>query len=258
MKQGILLVSPGTVDRDTRKKCIDELLLSVQDRFPEAVTESAFTSGEVRRVLRNRDGEKVRNVKAALLHLHDEGVTDLAVLSVHILDDPDYRIMRGDVSGFGSLFRSVRIAEPLLASSQDADLAARALWRIFREKAGTEGIIFFSGGGAEGDQLLRELENRTGNLFGDVPVLVPSVSGSRKMRHVLKTLREREVSRVSIVPLMFMQKGLLGEEEERNTEEYRKAVALLAAAGISPAELSGGIGEYDAVQRLYLRHLYEA
>ncbi len=80
MKQGFLIVNHGTLDNEVKDKTIGEFALSVGDRFEDAVVSFAYTDQDVRRKLREETGEKVRNLKAEILNMKENGVTDLAIV----------------------------------------------------------------------------------------------------------------------------------------------------------------------------------
>ena len=113
MKQGFLIVNHGTIDNEVKDKTIGEFALSVGDRFEDAVVSFAYTDQDVRRKLREETGEKVRNLKAEILNMKENGVTDLAIVSTDIHDGNDYRRLKEETVGLAALFSNVTISVPL-------------------------------------------------------------------------------------------------------------------------------------------------
>lgn len=270
-KQGILFVTSGTVHPAVRRNLIDDFQGAIEDRFPEALVFSSFTSSAVRTFLRKRDGEKIRDIRASLLRMQQEGVTDVAVISTHILEDSRYLDMREQVNSLAQLFSHVQIARPLLDSELDRELFARASVGAFSKRDSTHPLVFLTLGEKNlGNDMLEGLEQNLRATCGE-DTYVTSLYGRRRMHAVLKELHRKQATEegaeegqsgekrvVTVMPLMFLNRGMAGEEEERWMETYREAENLLEDAGFSVEEPASGLGEYDEFQRLYLRHLLMA
>ena len=67
MKKGFLVVSRGSVDEDIRERYLKELELIIGERFEDVEIRAAYTDDKVRKELRDKTGEKVPSVKAAML-----------------------------------------------------------------------------------------------------------------------------------------------------------------------------------------------
>lgn len=120
------MVTQGSIHPVARRNVIDDFVGSISDRFEDAFVLCAFTSPEVRTFLRQRDGEKMRDIRASLLHMQMEGVTDVTVISTHVYENEGYLSMREQVSSCANIFKFIRVARPLLEDETDLDLFARA------------------------------------------------------------------------------------------------------------------------------------
>ena len=98
MKKGFLVVSRGSTDENIREKYLKELELIIGERFEDAEIRAAYTDGKIRKELREKTGEKIPSVKAAMLSMKEEGITELTVISTHTVSGYDYRQMSEDVS----------------------------------------------------------------------------------------------------------------------------------------------------------------
>ena len=119
MKEGIIVVSHGTVNLEARQRTLDEFVLSIGDRFEDADITCAYTDSNVRKALREITGEKIQNVKAAMLSMKERGITDLTVVTTDIIEDENHISMREEVSSVAGLFTTVKISKPLIASLSD-------------------------------------------------------------------------------------------------------------------------------------------
>ena len=230
MKQGIIVVNHGTVDQDVRARSIDDFVLSIGDRLEEADIVSVYTDGDIRRRLRENVGEKVQNLKAAILSMKERGVTDLVVVSTNVHDCEEYKRLKDETVGLAGLFRTVGISQPLIYSETDMGVSARAVKSAFGEIVGEDILILVTTGDkADGEEELKVFEK---SLQEHLPNShVATLHGENKLYRVIKKLKTagNESERVVLVPFEFMA----GENVENEVliEEF---------------------------QRLYMRHLYDA
>ena len=255
MKQGILVVTQGSIHPVARRNVIDDFVGSILDRFEDAFVLCAFTSPEVRTFLRQRDGEKMRDIRASLLHMQMEGVTDVTVISTHVYENEGYLSMREQVSSCANIFKSIRMARPLLEDETDLDLFARAAHSAFAEDKKDSALVFFlSGEKTRGNDIFESLENKMRTHLGQ-DVFVSTLRGRMRMHTVLKNING---SKAVLVPLSFLNKGQIGKMEEEDLDAHQASLTSMSEAGLDVDELCMGLGEYDEFQRLYLRHLMEA
>ena len=256
MKEGIIVVSHGTVNLEARQRTLDEFVLSIGDRFEEADIACAYTDGEVRKALREITGEKIQNVKAAMLSMKERGISDLTVVTTDIIEDESHIKLREEVSSVAGLFTNVKISKPLIASTSDAEITARAVYGAFKEMLGEDTIILVAEGTKnDGVEELNAFENAMKTLLPQSHVA--TLKGERRLYKVIKDLKAsgNEGGRIVLVPLEFVA----GEEIENElSREYAGLVARLEEDGYNVETVFKGLGEYDEFQRLYLRHIYSA
>ncbi|MBO4864285.1 MAG: sirohydrochlorin cobaltochelatase [Eubacterium sp.] len=270
MKQGIIVVNHGTTDLETRQRTIEDFMLSIKDRFEDADVIAAYTDGDVRKRLREETGEKVQNLKAAMLSMKENGVQSLAIVTTDILEDEEHKLIREEARGIAGFFNEVGISKPLISEPIDAELTARAFGSVFGELVG-DGILIVVAkdektiySDAEPDIFSSEpsfpkpLEVLEEKLKTHIPEsYVASLRGSRRLYKVIKELAGRVPEagkRVVLVPMEFVA----GEEIENElSNEYNGLVQRLIDEGYDVEPVFRGLGEYDDFQRLYMRHLYE-
>ena len=256
MKQGIIVVNHGTVDQDVRTRSIDDFVLSIGDRLEEADIVAVYTDGDIRKQLRENVGEKVQNLKAAILSMKERGVTDLVVVSTDVHDCDEYKQMKEETVGLAGLFRTVGISQPLLYSETDMNVSARAVKSAFGERVGEDMLILvMSGDKTDGVEELKLFEK---SLQEHIPNShVATLHGENKLYRIIKKLKADgiESGRVVLVPFEFMA----GENVENEvSREYTVLAERLESEGYTVEQLFKGLAEYDEFQRLYMRHLYDA
>ncbi|MBQ8950490.1 MAG: sirohydrochlorin cobaltochelatase [Eubacterium sp.] len=256
MKKGFLVVSRGSVDEDIREKYLKELELIISERFEDTMIKAAYTDDKVRRELREKTGEKVPSVKAAMLSMSEEGVTELTVLSTHVVSGYDYRQMSEDISSCGTLFQRVRVARPLVEIEQDFDLASRAVHSVFKDKVEDGCLILMARGADDPDteETMEKLEEAISARF-EGRAYIATLNGSRGLTRVLMDMKKQGRSgKVVVVPFSF----ILGELRDHLCGGENSFEDRLMNQGYEPVIVEEGIGLYDAFLRLYLKHLYEA
>ncbi|MCR5542788.1 MAG: sirohydrochlorin cobaltochelatase [Eubacterium sp.] len=256
MKQGIVLVSHGTLDQDIRLRTIDDFMLSVGDRLPDAEIVCAFTNSDVRRMLRETKGERVQNVKAAMLSMKEMGVTDLTVVTTDILEDEEHKKIREEIGGLAAFFNEVKVSKPLLSEGADFEVTARAVHGAFGEIVGDDVLILITKGSKElGDEKLSTFERSLKKHFQKG--YVASLKGEKRLYKIIKELKSIgiEDGRIVLVPMEFIAGPSI---ENEISDCFAELSERLLQDGYVVEEHFKGLGEYDAFQRLYLRHLYDA
>ena len=256
MKQGIIVVNKRTLDQEVRARAIDDFVLSIGDRLEEAEITSVFTDSNIRRGLREQTGEKVQNLKASILSMKENGVTDLVVVSTDIHNGPQYQQLKEETVGLAGLFKKVNISVPLLYSEMDYEITARAFLGAFGEIVGNDILLVLSEGHkTDGIEELKGFESALLKYFPGSHVA--TLSGEKKPYKVIKELKAAgiDTGRIVLVPMEF----IAGEKVENEvSQEYTDLVLRLEGEGYTVESLFAGLAEYDDFQRLFMRHLYDA
>lgn len=254
MRTGILIVSFGTTYRETREKNIGKMAQVIREKYPRALVLEAYSSEIVRSVLRERDGIHIPDVKEALCGMRDAGIRRVAVLPTHIIDGIENNRMKQAVEDCRTFFDEIKVADVLLSAPEDYRQTAAALWASVREAAGSAPVIFMGHGSEhEADASYQRFEEVM-NACVPNEIYVATVEGSVDIDAVIKRLKasERKDGRVLVTPFMLVagdhaENDMAGEEDS--------FVTKLRDAGYEPECLLKGIGEYEEIRALYLRHL---
>ena len=143
MKQAVVCVSFGTsvpAGRENITAVENVLRHSAQDR----IFISAFTSGVIRRILKER-GETVYSVAEALEELWKQGVTEVLVQPTHILCGHEYDKLKREAEPWRDKFDALRIGRPLLTDTGDLQTLAAVLSAAYPHQAGETLVLFGHG-----------------------------------------------------------------------------------------------------------------
>lgn len=254
MENGILVVSFGTTYRDTREKNIGKIVQIIRDKYPNYRVKEAFSSAVVRKVLKDRDGIAIPDVRGALEEMRDAGVKRVVVFPTHIIDGIENNRMKQDVKACLSFFEEIKVADVLLTTEEDYEETAKALWQSVAEIAGEAPVIFMGHGSEHVADASYTRFEETLNRYVSNQVYVATVEGHVDIDAVLKRLcaSEKKSGKVLLAPFMLVagdhaNNDMAGEEDSFATK--------LSTAGYEPVCLLKGIGEYPKIQECYLRHL---
>lgn len=253
MKKGILVVSFGTTYKETREKNIDRVVSCIRERFPGYAVTQAFSSDRIRKILDARDHISISGISDALCEMKEQGITHLYVLPTHIIDGIENNRLRKLLEENRGLFAEVKLAKVLLYSDQDYQSAVQAVSEELTVEE-EETVIFMGHGTShEADVCYARLEECFRRLTGR-DVYVATVEGSVTIEMVLERMRQngRKNGRVLLAPFMLVAgdhavNDMAGEEDS--------FMALLKKEGYETEAVLRGLGEYEGIRRLYIRHL---
>lgn len=259
-RQGIIMLSFGTTYEDTRKKNIHALTKLVEESHPECLVMEAFSSPRVLKVLRERDDLVIFSLEEAMFEMKRRGVRELIVMPTHILGGYEYEKCLAFVTKREGWFEKVRFGEPLLCKEEDYEKAAGAFLAGFG-KSDAPLILMGHGTSHEADESYLKLEHafaKAALLDGKKQrVLVTTVEGTLNMERVIGHLKEAEQgaeahTKLYVTPFMLVagdhaNNDMAGEEDS--------VASRLKAQGYEPECILKGIGEYPAIQELYLEKL---
>lgn len=95
MKKGILVTSFGTTYEETRKLCIESIENRIKEEFEDSLVFRAFTSRVVISRLKKRDNYFVDNPTEALEKMKDNGIKDIYVQPLLIIEGVEYDKIKG-------------------------------------------------------------------------------------------------------------------------------------------------------------------
>lgn len=258
-KGAVLMVYFGTTHADTRAKTISALSNKAKQIFDVDVKE-AWTSRIVMRKLKERTGEIILNPSQMLAKLKEDAYTHILVQAVTIIDGVEMEALNKECENFKKDFKDIRIADPLLYSTNDVNTVAKIIGNKYASNK--EQAVIFVGHGTytpatacysmleyvlnsqnfnnafvgtiEGHPSLEDVENRVSNYFKPKPKQKPKAKAKTKQ--------------ITLVPLMFVA-GEHAKNDISNTWKH-----YFTSKGYKVKVIEAGLGELPQIQNLFIEH----
>jgi sirohydrochlorin cobaltochelatase len=287
-KKAIVLAVFGT----TYPKALQSLL-NLKEKmghaFPGIPVKMAFTSEIIRAKWARRAKDPkwrtvhpevpefiytVRNPLATIANLQDAGYLHIAVQSTHIFAGEEYQNLKSEIEALDAIktlrnrdkpFKKIILGRPALGVSGDvrpywADIIAAA--EIVKNDTvlarNNKSALVYMGHGNEifSTSAYVEFEAVLRDANPDLPIFVGTVEGFPGPKRILNGLRNANVKRVTLLPLMVVAgdhaaNDMAGDEPDSWKNMFEKA-------GIEVLPVLRGLGELDGWADLYVRHLKEA
>jgi sirohydrochlorin cobaltochelatase len=257
-KPVLLTVSFGTTYNDSRKKTIEAIENALAVSYPDYEQRRAFTSQIVINKLSARDGLIVDNVEDAMKRLVADGIKDLVVQPVLVINGHEYGRVISRVKTFEREFDSVKYGRPLL----DADADYRELIDVIagetKQYAGDRTAFVFMGHGttyaANADYARLESMLNAGGLS---PYYIGTVEAGNSPGDIIAKLEQAGgITRVVLFPLMIVAGDHAVNDMAGSGPDSWKNI--LEAKGYEVTPVLRGLGEYQGVRNIFVRHVKEA
>lgn len=261
-QQAILLAAfgsrlPGASDS------LKAMQARAQELYPDFRVETALTSGVVRRHKAAAGSRHARSPEEILRSLRREGVTRLAVQSLHVVPGDEYHAlerlaasMQDRGQGGEQGFERVTVGRPLLGSREDVRRAARAILSVLPADRAPGEAALFMGHGTRGraNGIYQDLADELRVL--DPFALIGALEAEPGLAAKVDELRALGARRVHLLPLLFARgvhatRDMAGE----GGNSWR---AGLTNAGFECVPHLKGAGEHAALVDIWLDHLREA
>ena len=257
-KKGILLVAFGTSVAEA-EKAYAQVEQQTGAAFPGVDIRWAYTSKTIRARLAAR-GRTLDSPETALARMMDEGITRAAVLSLHVIPGEEFHNLQRNAILFSQMeggFDRVVVARPLLSSHDDMVRTATAMVKRVSSSITPENAVLLMGHGTPNhpaDAVYAAMNYQLQDMSANI--LVATVSGYPTVDDLLPRLKERNVKKVLLAPLM----AVAGEHARKDMagEQKNSWKSVLAANGITCDVVLEGIAEYPEIVEIWLDHLREA
>jgi sirohydrochlorin cobaltochelatase len=257
VKKALLAVSFGTSHLDTLDKNIGAIERALAAALPERELRRAFTSGMIMKKLRERDGLDIPNVARALESLADDGCEDVLIQPSHVLNGEEFDKLCELAEPFAGKFERLTIGAPLLTEVNDyLELAAALISELPERREDTAIVWMGHGTGHHANAVYAMLEYVLHDL-GRGDVHIGTVEGYPTIEEVVRRVREHaEAKKVLLLPLMIVagdhaKNDLAGEEDDSWRSRFERE-------GYEVSCRLEGLGENEAVRRIFVRHALEA
>ena len=227
-RQAILVVSFGTSYNDSREKAIGAVERAVAEAFPAYEVRRAFTSQRIIDKLKKRDQRSIDNLKEAL-----------------------------DRANQGR-FERLALGAPLLASEADLDAVIRAMAGELGgyDDGKTALCLMGHGTDAASNQVYQKMQDRM-IAGGYANYYIGTVEAQPDLQAVIEKLgAQKHYQRAVLQPLMVVAGDHANQDMAGEEEDSWKS--RLERAGYQVECRIRGLGEVEAIWKLYVAHVREA
>lgn len=249
-KQAILTVSFGTTYAQTREKTIGATEKAISQAFPDFDLVRAFTSRIVRRRIAAKEKIDIDDPIVALDKLVDQGYQEVYVVSLHMIPGIEYQRLQQAVKAFRGRFQCLKLTEPLLVTYGDFQKVAAFLTQQAAACGQGEGILWMGHGTS--DRAFTTYACLDHMLAG-TPSFVGAVESYPHLDDEIKRLRQANIHQVRLQPLMLVAGNHAHNDMAgAGSNSWQNQ---LAQNGIQAQPVLKGLGEYPAIQQLFVNRL---
>jgi sirohydrochlorin cobaltochelatase len=257
-RRSILLVAFGTRAPEGRA-AYDLIDRQTKIAFPGLEIRWAFTSRTVRASFAS-EGKSLDSPELALARLMAEGFTDIAVLSLHVIPGLEFHDLVRNAELFSRMvggFDRVIVARPLLSSYDDMVRTASVMaGRAPAERGPLEAVLFMGHGSGKhpSDSIYLAMSHLLRDMAPDL--FMATVDGRPSLQDVLPALRERQVSKIHLIPFMAVAGAHIRKDMAGEGPDSWKSV--LERNGFSCEVVMTGMAEVPEIVDIWLGHLRDA
>ena len=260
-KKALLVISFGTSYNDNREKTIGAIEGLLAESFPAWEVRRAFTSKMIIKKLKERDGESVDYIDAALQRLADDGFDTVVVQPTHIMNGTEYDFVAGFVEQFRDRFRCIRMGKPLLTSQEDYDKVVEAICvgivEPAKEMAGPDAAVVLMGHGTEhfANSAYSQLQLALW-LSGLDDVFVTTVEGFPDFYDTMALMKGAGIRNVVLQPFMIVAGDHANNDMAGDEEDSLKSV--MEHNGYKVFPVVKGLGEIPEFRQLFVDRVADA
>lgn len=254
-KKAILAVSFGTSFNETREKTIDRIEDDIRGAYPDCTLYRAWTSKMILRKIQKRDNLHICNVQEAMEQMLQDGITDLTVQPTHVINGLENDRMKEDVLYYKDRFDRISFGAPLLSSEQDNREAIEALMAEWTSLPENEALVLMGHGTSHYANAIYAALDYMFKDLGYPNVFLGTVEAYPSMESLLKQIHAFQPKKVHLAPFMIVagdhaQNDMAGDDPDSWYFQFVRA-------GFPVECHLKGLGEYEGIRRIFLRHIAE-
>lgn len=253
-KKGILLVTFGTsVPRaQAAFKHIED---RVKAAYPGLPVRWAYTSTIIRKKLA-RKGQFLDSPEVALAKMMDEGVTQVAVQSLHTIPGEEFHDLTTNALLFGNMaggFQKIGVGLPLLGTEKDISRVVDGMIRHIPKKRGKSDAVIFMGHGTPHPAnafyaaLMYHFQRKDPNIY------VGTVEGWPDIQNIRDMLIEKKIKKAYLIPFMSVAGDHAMNDMAGNEDDSWKSI--LTKSGIECVTVMKGTADYDEIIDIWVDHI---
>ncbi len=255
-RKAILLVSFGTSVAETRKHTIDAFAALVQRTYPHLEIRQAYTSEVILGILKKRDGIFIDTISEALERLKKDGFTNIIIQPTHIINGIENTRMLHLIHRFKNDFAKIQVGVPLLTTQEDMRQVILAIMADYPLLAADTGVLLLGHGTDHHSNFTYPALEYTARQMGYPHLFIGTIEGYPDVDTVISNILSSTCRTIILLPLLFVAGEHAKNDMAGDSPDSWKS--RLVSAGLTVRCVLKGLGEYPAIQDLFLRHLMEA
>lgn len=261
-RDAILVMSFGTTFKETREKTILAVVEEIRREHPNAKVMLAFTSHIVIERVKANEGISYPTPEEALQKLKDDGYTRVALVSLDIIPGIEYAYKREVFEECRTWFYRMTLGTPLVywqGQEEKRDDVADVMTAVAKDLppcAADEAVLLMTHGTPHPANAYYTVMQERLEQQGQHRIYIYSVEGRPHLDDVLPKLKKACIKKVTLVPLMLVAGDHATNDMAGDAPDSHKAV--LEREGFVVQTILRGIGENDAVRKIFTARAHEA
>jgi sirohydrochlorin cobaltochelatase len=254
-KKALLVISFGTSHTDARK-AIENIENGLKEKYDGYDFYRAFTSKFIVAKMLKRDKTQIDSPKQALQRLYDQGYTEVAIQSLHVIAGIEYEKIARQVEAFSDNFESISLGKPLLSSASDYQQACGIVDAYIGKRADDCALLLMGHGTShDSSACYSQLENMFAYLKIN-NVFVSVVEGFPDISVAIEKLKKAAIKKVILMPFMIV----FGDHAKNDmaSDEPDSWKTILKNSGFDVVINETSLGQIDAITQMFYRHSVEA
>ena len=256
MKKAILVVSFGTSYLDTLEKTIEKAEKQIRDKFSEYDIYRAFTSHMIIKKLKEKYEIFVDTPEEILEKLYEAGYEEVIMQPLHMIPGEEFIYINKIAEVFKEKFEVLKVGRPIFYYQgieelpQDYSLFIEATKELYEENSA---VVLMGHGTAHPANSVYGCLQAVFEDEGYENVFVTTVEGYPNFENVIRRLKRKNISEVTIAPLMVVAGDHARNDMASDDEDSLKSV--LEAEGIKVNVHLKGLGENEKFNELYINRI---
>ena len=256
MKKAILVVSFGTSYLDTLEKTIEKAEKQIRDKFSEYDIYRAFTSHMIIKKLKEKYEIFVDTPEEILEKLYETGYEEVIMQPLHMIPGEEFIYINKIAEAFKEKFEVLKVGRPIFYYQgieelpQDYSLFIEATKELYEEN---NAVVLMGHGTAHPANSVYGCLQAVFEDDGYENVFVTTVEGYPNFENVISRVKRKNISEVTIAPLMVVAGDHARNDMASDDEESLKS--MLEAEGIKVNVHLKGLGENEKFNELYINRI---
>ena len=256
MKKAILVVSFGTIYLDTLEKTIEKAEKQIRDKFSEYDIYRAFTSHMIIKKLKEKYEIFVDTPEEMLGKLYEAGYEEIIMQPLHMIPGEEFIYINKISEVFKEKFEVLKVGRPIFYYQgieelpQDYSLFIEATKELYEEN---NAVVLMGHGTAHPANSVYGCLQAVFEDEGYENVFVTTVEGYPNFENVIRRVKRKNISEVTIAPLMVVAGDHARNDMASDDEDSLKS--MLEAEGIKVNVHLKGLGENEKFNELYINRI---